>query len=152
MLFREALKSAAYDLGNARDTYRFATAGAEGMSRDVVLRYIEASAQLLAPIIPHTSDHIWVNVLKKDGSVLTAGWPKTETPDFVMQRASKYIEGACGKRCGVAWVCNERAAQGTCHCAAQGTCHCAASQSHWTGHTPHRLGTQTGHTDRAHAT
>ena len=91
-LFREALKTAAYDLGSARDVYRFATAGAEGMHRDLIERYIEVQAQLLVPITPHTSEHIWSVMLKKEGSVLTSGWPKADEPDFVMQRASQFIE------------------------------------------------------------
>lgn len=91
LLFREALKSAAYDLTNARDVYRFAC-GPDGMQRDLVMRYIEASTLLLAPITPHTSEHIWRHVLQRPGSIITAGWPAADPPDFVMQRASQYIE------------------------------------------------------------
>ena len=93
MMFREALKVSAYDLGGARDIYRsergadaceggrdlggrsklhppccccrFATAGAEGMHRGLIQRFIEVQAQLLAPITPHTSEHIWGNILGK---------------------------------------------------------------------------------------
>jgi leucyl-tRNA synthetase len=75
-----------------RDVYRFATAGAEGMHRDLIERYIQVQAQLLVPITPHTSEHIWSQMLKRPGSVLTSGWPKADEPDFVMQRASQYIE------------------------------------------------------------
>ncbi|GAX85489.1 hypothetical protein CEUSTIGMA_g12905.t1 [Chlamydomonas eustigma] len=92
MMFREALKAAAYDLGNARDVYRFATAGAEGMHRGVLLRFIQVQAQLLTPITPHTSEHIWSNLLGKQGFVVTSGWPVAGEPDFVMQRAAQYIE------------------------------------------------------------
>ncbi|KAG1663339.1 hypothetical protein FOA52_004101 [Chlamydomonas sp. UWO 241] len=92
MLFREALKIAAYDLGNARDTYRFATAGAEGMSREVILRYVEVSAKILSPITPHTSEHVWSNILGEAGSVLVSGWPTGLEPDYVMQRAARYVE------------------------------------------------------------
>ena len=76
----------------SRDVYRFATSGAEGMHRDLIERYIEVQAQLLVPITPHTSEHIWSQMLKRPGSVLTSGWPKADEPDFVMQRASQYIE------------------------------------------------------------
>jgi len=91
LTFREALKAAAYDLGNARDVYRFAC-GPDGMNRGLVERYISVSAQLLAPITPHTSDHIWGALLKRQGSVLTSGWPAGDAPDFVMERAAQYIE------------------------------------------------------------
>ncbi len=40
MTFREALKTVAYDLGSARDVYRFAC-GPEGMNKTLLLRYIE---------------------------------------------------------------------------------------------------------------
>lgn len=75
-----------------RDVYRFATSGAEGMHRELIERYIQVQAQLLVPITPHTSEHIWSQMLKRPGSVLNSGWPKAEEPDFVMQRASQYIE------------------------------------------------------------
>jgi leucyl-tRNA synthetase len=112
LLFREALKVAAYDLGNARDVYRFAC-GPDGMNRALVQRYVEVSALLLAPITPHTSEHIWGSLLKKSGSVFKAGWPQAAEPDFIMQRAAQYIEGECqGNGGGVAggeWVRGEGA-------------------------------------------
>ncbi|KAK9806349.1 hypothetical protein WJX72_010942 [[Myrmecia] bisecta] len=91
MLFREALKCAWYDLQNARDTYRFAC-GPEGMKRDLALRYIEVQTLLLAPICPHTCEHIWSDLLRREGSVLTAGWPAAPEPDFALQRAAQYLE------------------------------------------------------------
>eukprot|EP00879_Flechtneria_rotunda_P020422 GHRR01021486.1.p1 GENE.GHRR01021486.1~~GHRR01021486.1.p1 ORF type:complete len:246 (+),score=120.66 GHRR01021486.1:1280-2017(+) len=62
------------------------------MNKQLVLRYIEVSTVLLSPITPHISDHIWSNLLKKQGNVITAGWPAAAEPDFVMQRAAQYIE------------------------------------------------------------
>ena len=55
------------------------------MHRALILRYVEVSAKLLVPITPHTSEHIWSNLLGKTGSVLTSGWPQADQPDFVMQ-------------------------------------------------------------------
>lgn len=61
-----ALKSALYDFTSARDFYReVATGAGVGMHRDLVLRYIEIQALLLAPIAPHWSEHVWLEVLKK---------------------------------------------------------------------------------------
>lgn len=91
MLFREALQVAAYQLSNARDAYRFAS-GPEGMNRDLLLRYIEVSTLLMVPITPHTSEHVWRNLLLRAGSALTAGWPAAEEPDYKLQRAAKYLE------------------------------------------------------------
>jgi len=97
LLFREALKIGGYDLANARDAYRFAC-GPRGMRRSLIRRYAEVSCRLLAPITPHTSDHVWRRVLKKrgGGGVLAAGWPGAADglgePDFVMERAAAYVE------------------------------------------------------------
>lgn len=64
--FKLALKSALYDLVNARDVYREATLGAGlGMHRDVLLRYAEMQALIIAPITPHWAEYIWLDVLKK---------------------------------------------------------------------------------------
>jgi len=42
-----------------------ATAAGVGMHRDVVLRYIELQALMLAPIAPHWAEYVWLEVLKK---------------------------------------------------------------------------------------
>jgi leucyl-tRNA synthetase len=42
-----------------------ATAAGVGMHKDVVLRYIELQALMLAPIAPHWSEYVWLEVLKK---------------------------------------------------------------------------------------
>lgn len=91
MMFREALKTGWYDLANARDVYRFAC-GPEGGSKHLLLRYIEVSTLLLVPICPHTCEHIWSNLLKKQGMVIKAGWPAAEAPDYVLQQAAKYLD------------------------------------------------------------
>jgi leucyl-tRNA synthetase len=71
---------------------RFAC-GPEGMNRGLVLRYMELSCLLLVPITPHYCEHVWSALLKRQGSVLRAGWPAAAEPDFIMQRAAQYIEG-----------------------------------------------------------
>jgi leucyl-tRNA synthetase len=51
---------------SARDQYRdAATATGLGMHRDVILRYIELQALLMAIIAPHWSEYIWLEVLNK---------------------------------------------------------------------------------------
>lgn len=67
--------------------------GPEGMNKQLVMRYIEVSTVLLAPITPHTSEHTWQNLLHQPSSIIKAGWPQAAEPDFIMQRAAKYIEG-----------------------------------------------------------
>jgi leucyl-tRNA synthetase len=92
-MFREALKVGWYDLSNARDTYRFAC-GPEGLNRRLIVRYLEVSTVLLAPICPHWCEHVWGNVLKKSGLVIKAGWPASSKPDLLLQRTATYIESA----------------------------------------------------------
>ncbi|GMH38163.1 hypothetical protein BSKO_06047 [Bryopsis sp. KO-2023] len=91
MMFREALKTGWYDLMNARDTYRF-SCKEKMLNRHLVERYIEVSTLLLMPFAPHTMDHIWVNMLKKGSSGLTAGWPEAPQPDYGLQHAATFIE------------------------------------------------------------
>lgn len=93
MLFREALKVAMYDLQNARDVYRFAC-GPEGPNARLLRRYIEVSTLLMAPITPHTSEHVWGDLLKREGLVVNAGWPAAAEPDFVLQQAAACLEDA----------------------------------------------------------
>ena len=41
----------------------------------------QVSTLLLAPIAPHTCEHVWTSVLGRSGTVLTAGWPVLPLPD-----------------------------------------------------------------------
>lgn len=61
--FKSALKTGLFSYQNARGWYRDVTGG--DMHRDLVLRFIETQALLIAPIAPHWSEYIWRDVLKK---------------------------------------------------------------------------------------
>lgn len=91
MLFRDALKYGCFDLMSARDTYRFSCKHVP-MNRSLVERYLEVSTLLLVPFAPHTMDHIWVNLLKKASSALTAGWPAASEPSYGLQQAASFID------------------------------------------------------------
>lgn len=91
--FRDALKAAYFDLHNARDAYR-ALSGSQGLHAALVKRYVELSARLLAPIAPHWAEHVWTSVLKRDGSVLHAGWPEAAQPDASLRAAAAYVTSA----------------------------------------------------------
>jgi leucyl-tRNA synthetase len=90
-LFRDALQCGVYAVQLARDAYRYGC-GPEGMNKRLVLKYIDWSTRLIAPVCPHTSEHVWRNILKNDGFVIRAGWPVAPHADFVLQQMSKYIE------------------------------------------------------------
>ncbi|EHA18526.1 hypothetical protein CBS63078_5013 [Aspergillus niger] len=82
--FKLALKSGLYDLVSARDFYREATTTAGiGMHRDVVLRYIELQALMMAVIAPHWSEHIWLEILKKPSTIHHARFP--EVPELSLE-------------------------------------------------------------------
>lgn len=63
------------------------------MNRRLVHKYAELFTRINSPIIPHTCEHLWANVLKRSGSVLTAGWPDVATPNVTVAMASSYVEG-----------------------------------------------------------
>ena len=96
MLYREALKTGFFDLQAARDRYRELTAPPTGeqMHRDLLLRFIEVQALLLAPIAPHFSEYVWTKLLKKEKSVMHARWPEVGHVDERALRAGEYLQDA----------------------------------------------------------
>lgn len=74
MLFREAMKTGFYDLQSARDRYRDLAAVGGGMNWDLVQKFMRVQALLLAPICPHTCEHIW-ELTGETGSIMEASWP-----------------------------------------------------------------------------
>ena len=92
MLFREAIKCGFYELQGARDEYRF-SCGLDGMHADLVKLFCEAQVKLLTPICPHTCEHMWSNILKKEGCVVNSGLPQLEEPDMIIYQSGKFIEG-----------------------------------------------------------
>ncbi|CAL5874384.1 uncharacterized protein PFLUO_LOCUS8680 [Penicillium psychrofluorescens] len=92
--FKLALKSGLYDLTSARDTYReSATAAGVGMHRDIILRYIEMQALMLAPIAPHWAEYIWLEVLKKSETIHNARFPEVPEPSPELSAAQAYVRG-----------------------------------------------------------
>uniref|UniRef100_A0A0C9RNJ6 leucine--tRNA ligase n=1 Tax=Wollemia nobilis TaxID=56998 RepID=A0A0C9RNJ6_9CONI len=91
MMFREALKTGFYDLQAARDEYRL-SCGLGGMNRDLLWRFMDVQTRLITPICPHYAEHVWTEVLKKDGFAVKAGWPTAELPDVTLQRSNKYLQ------------------------------------------------------------
>ncbi|PLN84120.1 leucyl-tRNA synthetase [Aspergillus taichungensis] len=90
--FKLALKSALYDLISARDTYREATTAAGvGMHRDMIRRYSELQALLMAPVAPHWAEYIWLEVLKKPESIHFARFPDVPEPSPELTAAYSYV-------------------------------------------------------------
>ncbi|GAA5814564.1 hypothetical protein MFLAVUS_008062 [Mucor flavus] len=89
--YREALKYGVYEMQAAKDAYQLACT-INGMHKDLVMRYIEVQTLVLAPITPHWSEHMWGKVLKKDGLVVDARFPKATAPvDRALDEATRYV-------------------------------------------------------------
>ena len=52
---------------------------------------LQISTQLLAPIAPHTCEHVWRDLLKGPGSVLTSGFPEAPPPDIKLKAMETYL-------------------------------------------------------------
>lgn len=72
MCFRDGLKIGFFDLLNSRDDYKNWTLG--DMRRDLVIRYLQVQAVLMAPIAPHMAEHIWA-LAGGAGLCCKASWP-----------------------------------------------------------------------------
>ena len=46
---------------------------------------LQVQTLLLAPICPHTCEHVWRDTLQQQGTVLTAGWPEAPQPKVALQ-------------------------------------------------------------------
>ncbi|CAN7019763.1 unnamed protein product [Brassica rapa subsp. trilocularis] len=90
-LFREALKNGFYDLQAARDEYRL-SCGTGGMNHDLIMTFMDVQTRLIEPICPQFAEYVWRKLLKKEGCVVTAGWPASDEPDLVLKGANKYLQ------------------------------------------------------------
>lgn len=90
--YKLALKSALYDFISARDFYRESSAAAGvKMHKDLVLRYIELQALLLAVIAPHWSEYIWLEVLHKPSTIQNQLFPTVPAPVASLTAAREYV-------------------------------------------------------------
>lgn len=104
--YKNALKYGLFDFQASRDYYREACGV---MHKDLVLRYIEQQALLLAPIAPHFAEYLYCEVLGKKGTVQTANFPRATKPvnkavlgslEYVrtLQRSIREAEGQALKK------------------------------------------------------
>jgi leucyl-tRNA synthetase len=90
--YKLALKAGLYELTSARDFYRESCAGATiKMHKDLVMRYIELQALLLAVVAPHWSEFIWLEVLKKDSTIHNARFPNVPAADSSLTTKREYV-------------------------------------------------------------
>eukprot|EP00123_Amoebidium_parasiticum_P011673 comp20847_c0_seq1/m.27562 comp20847_c0_seq1/g.27562 ORF comp20847_c0_seq1/g.27562 comp20847_c0_seq1/m.27562 type:complete len:1047 (-) comp20847_c0_seq1:394-3534(-) len=90
MMYRDALKTGFYDLQSARDWYREVQgASSEGLNRDLLMRFVEVQALLLAPFCPHYCEAVWA-LLGKPESIMRAAWPAGGAVDDTLVAASAH--------------------------------------------------------------
>lgn len=79
--YKSALKYGLFDFQTSRDFYRDSTGVCGiGMHKDLVLKYIEAQALLLAPVAPHFAEYLYKEIIGHEGSVQNAKFPRAEKP------------------------------------------------------------------------
>uniref|UniRef100_A0A8R1DRQ4 Leucyl-tRNA synthetase n=1 Tax=Caenorhabditis japonica TaxID=281687 RepID=A0A8R1DRQ4_CAEJA len=92
--FKEALKTGFFEYQAIRDIYReFCSGIDEPMSESLVFRFIETQMIILSPICPHIGEYVW-QLLKKDGLIVNATWPTTESVDEKLAIGSRFITDA----------------------------------------------------------
>ncbi|PHH86640.1 hypothetical protein CDD83_9937 [Cordyceps sp. RAO-2017] len=90
--YKLALKAGLYELMGARDFYREAcAAGGIKMHRELVRRYIELQCLLLAPVAPHWSEHVWLEVLGKGRTIHEARFPEVAAVDAALSAKREYV-------------------------------------------------------------
>lgn len=57
--FKEAVKHGFFEYQSARDFYREACGGEQGMNEELTFYWIETQALVLTPICPHICEEIW---------------------------------------------------------------------------------------------
>lgn len=93
MQWRDGLQTCFFEYLLARDTYRDAcTKSGTPMRRDILMRYLETHLIMLSPITPHFCQHMWANVLSREGLVMDATWPVVTAPvDPSLVRAGQFL-------------------------------------------------------------
>ncbi|OQO12956.1 hypothetical protein B0A48_02420 [Cryoendolithus antarcticus] len=90
--YKAALKSGLYDFTGARDFYREVTKAAGiGMHADLIKRYVELQALMVAVVAPHWSEHVWLEVLKKSDTVQNARFPEAREQKADLSAAREYV-------------------------------------------------------------
>jgi leucyl-tRNA synthetase len=86
------LRSRFYEFTATRDFYRDATRASRcGMHRDLVRRYAEMQALLVAPLAPHWAECIWREILGNLATINNASFPDRVEADAGLTATLDYI-------------------------------------------------------------
>jgi leucyl-tRNA synthetase len=89
MRFREGLKTGFYEFLNMQARYKMWTRG-QGMHKDLLKKYLQMQAMVLAPICPHTAEAVWAHG-GGEGSIFDASWPEKTYEFTKYHRASVFL-------------------------------------------------------------
>ena len=90
MRYRDVLKDGFYELQTALSWYKEAVQTSGGIHRDMALLFIEIEALILCPIVPHWSEHVWMDILGKKTSIMSARWPSLAAADEAVLDGVQY--------------------------------------------------------------
>ncbi|CCW66784.1 unnamed protein product [Phytomonas sp. Hart1] len=79
MQFRMVLNTAFHELMNEFSQYRL-NCGDDLIHSSLVRRYYELLTLMMMPLAPHFCEHMWRNVLKKEGTVIDQRFPSPDAP------------------------------------------------------------------------
>ncbi|KAH0486090.1 MAG: hypothetical protein KVP17_004912, partial [Porospora cf. gigantea B] len=92
LLFREGLKSAFFDMINARDAYKsMCDAAGVTMSQSAIKEWLSVFALTMSAITPHVCEHLWRRVLQKSTFVVQEVWPAWDDVDPVLKAQRDYL-------------------------------------------------------------
>ena len=95
MNFRSVLVTAFNELQNEFSMYDL-YCGTAGTHKDVISFYLSTLIRILAPLIPHTAEHLWCDVMKLGSTVMSARFPEPTAPeDMGLSMAGKLIQDVC---------------------------------------------------------
>ena len=86
--YRDAMKYGFYEMIGVGNKY----CQGKSIKKKLLEWYVEVSALCVAPICPHFAEHVWKNLLKKEGSVRFALFPKPLAVDPIVVAKDEYIE------------------------------------------------------------
>uniref|UniRef100_A0A914W357 leucine--tRNA ligase n=1 Tax=Plectus sambesii TaxID=2011161 RepID=A0A914W357_9BILA len=92
-LFKEAIRTGFYEFQIYRDKYRELCGGNTGMNEQLVMRFIETQALLLAPVCPHIAEQTW-ELLKKPRMIMEERWPEAAPVDELLLQEAAFLENS----------------------------------------------------------
>jgi leucyl-tRNA synthetase len=100
MMMRDALRTGWFLFQRARDEYRdWAKKAKQPMSRELIRRFIDAQARVIAPVCPHWAEYVWSLIPGTSGSITAAGWPEAAPTNHVLKRSYDFMRETLTTKC-----------------------------------------------------